>query len=109
MRNLIPLGSPADSKAAKAVRKGESVKPTLTGMAKEALARLSLNVSDVPDEYEKGDNDWREDLEFLISKVGVDGVRKYFPEGSCVDYDEYLKERDVMDDDPTEVVKDSKS
>lgn len=89
--------------------KSESVKPTLTGMAKDALGRLALNVSDVPNEYETGENDWHEDLEFLISKVGVDGVRSYFPEGSCVLYDDYLKERGVMDDDPTEVVKDAKS
>lgn len=89
--------------------KSESVKPVLTGMAKDALARLSLYVSDVPDEYEKGDNDWREDLEFLISKVGVDGVRKYFPEGCCLEYDKYLKDRGDMDDDVTVLVKDSKS
>lgn len=89
---------------------GKSVsKPTLTGMAKDVVARLALNVSDNCDEYVSGENDWHEDLEFLISKVGIDGVRSYFPEGVCKDYDDYLKERGVMDDDPTELVKDSKS
>lgn len=87
----------------------EVVKPALTGMAKDAVARLALNVSDNCDEYVTGENDFKEDLEFLISKMGIDGVRKYFPEGSCLEYDKYLKERGDMDDDVTELVKDSKS
>lgn len=96
--------------AGKSEVKLESPKPTLTGMAKAAVARLALNASGGGcDEYESGENDWHEDIEFLVDKVGVDGVRTYFPEGSCDLYDEYLKERGVMDDDPTELVKDSKS
>lgn len=88
---------------------GKVEKPTLTGMAKDVVARLALNVSDNCDEYVSGENDWHEDLEFLMTKVGIDGVRAYFPEGVCKEYDDYLKERGVMDDDPTELVKDSKS
>lgn len=95
----------ATKKAGKIVEK-----PVYVGMLKSAIGRLSLNVSDGVEEYENGDASLDEDLNYVYEKVGEEEFRKLFKDF----YDDELLtlglvKKEVMDDDPTELVKDTKS
>lgn len=90
---------------------GKSVeKPVYVGMLKSAIGRLSLNVSDGVEEYESGDASLDEDLNYVFERVGEEEFKKLFKDF----YDDELLtlglvKKEVMDDDPTELVKDTKS
>lgn len=85
-------------------------KPLFSGLLGGAFERLSENISENVPEYECGAYDVNEDVKFVYEKVGKETFHKLF--GS--DYDRELvklglEKKEVMDDDPTELVMDSKS
>lgn len=84
--------------------------PVLKGMLKKAVDRLVLYLSDGVGEWDTGEASMDEDLKYAYERLGEENFRKMFKDF----YDDELLtlglvKKEVMDDDPTELVKDSKS